>query len=100
DWSSDVCSSDLEQDWLNDKAHTDFNLTDAEAFLDNMASAMSRWNLTMQYCMASPRHIMQSSRYSNLTTIRTSADRLGPDRWSDFLYTSRFASAVGAWPFT
>jgi hypothetical protein len=89
-----------EQDWLDDKAHADFNLTDAEAFLDNMAAAMSRRNLTMQYCMASPRHFMQSSRYSNLTTIRTSADRLSRDRWSDFLYTSRLASALGAWPFT
>jgi hypothetical protein len=89
-----------EQDWLADKAQTDFNLTDGEAFLDNMASAMAQRNLTMQYCMASPRHFLQSSRYSNLTTIRTSADRLGRDRWTDFLYTSRLASALGVWPFT
>jgi hypothetical protein len=43
---------------------------------------------------------LQSSKYSNLTTIRTSADRLTRDRWTDFLYTSRLASALGAWPFT
>ena len=30
-----------EQDWLDDKAQPDFNLTDAEAFLDNMAAAMA-----------------------------------------------------------
>lgn len=89
-----------EQDWLADKAHADFNLTDSEAFMDNMAAAMAQRNLTMQYCMASPRHFMQSSRYSNLTSIRTSADRLGRDRWTEFLYTSRLASALGAWPFT
>jgi hypothetical protein len=89
-----------EQDWLSDKAQTDFNLTDSDTFLDNMAAAMARRNLTMQYCMATPRHFLQSSKYSNLTTIRTSADRLGRDRWTDFLYTSRFASALGVWPFT
>jgi hypothetical protein len=89
-----------EQDWLDDQAHADFNLTDSDAFLDNMAASMAQRNLTMQYCMASARHFMQSSKYSNLTTIRTSADRLSRDKWSDFLYTSRLASALGVWPFT
>ncbi len=89
-----------EQDWLADKAQTAFNLTDGAQFLDNMAAAMARRGLTMQYCMASPRHFLQGSRYSNLTTIRTSADRLGRSRWNDFLYTSRLASALGMWPFT
>jgi hypothetical protein len=90
----------FEQDWLADKAHTDFNLTDGDAFLDNMASAMLRRNLTMQYCMAGARHYLQSSKYSNLTTIRTSGDHLQRERWIDFLYGSRLAGALGAWPFT
>jgi hypothetical protein len=90
----------FEQDWLADKAHADFNLTDGEAFLDNMAASMGRQHLTMQYCMASARHFLQSTKYSNLTTIRTSGDHLQRDRWTDFLYASRFASALGAWPFT
>jgi hypothetical protein len=88
-----------EQDWLADKAQADFNLTDSDAFLDNMATAMARRNLTMQYCMASPRHFLQTSKYSNLTTIRTSGDHLNCDRWTDFLYASRLASALGVWPF-
>jgi hypothetical protein len=50
--------------------------------------------------MATPRHFMQSSKYSNLTTIRASSDGLACDRWTDFLYASRLASALGAWPFT
>jgi hypothetical protein len=90
----------FEQDWLNDKAQTDFNLTDGEAFLDNMAASMGRRQLTMQYCMAAARHYLQSSKYSNLTTIRTSGDHCQRDRWPDFLYASRLASALGAWPFT
>jgi hypothetical protein len=88
-----------EQDWLADKAGTDFNLADGDAFLDNMAASMQRRNLTMQYCMASARHYLQSSKYSNLTTIRTSGDHLQRNRWIDFLYGSRLASALGAWPF-
>ena len=89
-----------EQDWLNDNAQASFNLTDEDAFLDNMAASMARHKVTMQYCMASPRHFLQSAKYNNLTTARTSADRLSRDKWSDFLYTSRLSSAVGAWPFT
>jgi hypothetical protein len=89
-----------EQDWLADKAQTEFNLSDGGEFLDNMAAAMASRNLTMQYCMASPRHFLQGSRYANLTTIRTSGDRFVRDRWNDFLYTSRLASALGIWPFT
>jgi len=90
----------FEQDWLDDKAHTDFNLTDGAAFLDNMAASMARRNLTMQYCMAAAKHFLQGSKYSNLTTIRTSGDHLQRDRWTDFLYASRLGSALGAWPFT
>jgi hypothetical protein len=43
---------------------------------------------------------MQSAKYGNLTTIRTSADRLSRGRWTEFLYASRLASALGIWPFT
>jgi hypothetical protein len=89
-----------EQDWLDDKAHTDFNLTDPDLFLDNMASALSQRGLTVQYCMASPRHFLHSVRHNNVTTIRTSEDRFVPARWTNFLYTSRLAAALGLWPFT
>jgi hypothetical protein len=89
-----------EQDWLDDKAQSAFDLTHPEAFLGSMASSMSQANLTIQYCMAAARHFLQSARYSNVTTIRASGDRLTPDRWTHFLYTSRLAGAVGAWPFT
>jgi hypothetical protein len=89
-----------EQDWLNDNAQSAFNLTDADAFLGNMATSLARRGLTMQYCMASARHYLQSVKYGNLTTIRTSADRLARDKWTDFVYASRLASALGIWPFT
>ncbi len=89
-----------EQDWLGASAHTDFNLTDPYAFLDNMASAMSTRGLTMQYCMGTPNDFLQSTRYNNLTNFRTSGDRFDRPNWDPFLYASRLASAVGIWPFS
>ncbi len=88
-----------EQDWLGDQAHTDFNLTDPDAFLDHMAASLAQRGITIQYCMAAPRHFLQASKYSNLTTIRTSEDRFDRNRWPAFLYAARLASAVGAYPF-
>jgi hypothetical protein len=89
-----------EQDWLDDKAHTDFNLNDGEAFLGNMASAMAAQKLTVQYCMAAAGHFLESTNHNSVTSVRASQDRLVPDRWMEFLYTSRLASALGLWPFT
>src|SRR5579885_2334334 len=89
-----------EQDWLDADAHTDFNLYDPNAFLDNMAAALAQRNLTIQYCMAAPRHLLQSLKYGNTTTARVSFDVFTPERWTHFLYTSRLASSLGIWPFT
>jgi hypothetical protein len=54
----------------------------------------------MQYCMGTPRHLLQGSRYSNLTTARLSEDIFERSRWDEFLYASRLASALGVWPWT
>ena len=89
----------FEQDWLFDGATTDYNLTDGDAFLDNMAQSLRPQNITIQYCSGTARHFLQSARYSNVTSIRTSSDRFGRSRWFAFLYASRLASAVGVWPF-
>jgi len=89
-----------EQDWLAAQAQPQLNLTDRKDYLDNMARASLQRNLTIQYCMPLPRHYTQSSRYSNVTTIRTSDDRFSRERWNQFLYGSRLASAVGLWPWS
>ncbi len=88
-----------EQDWLGDNAQTDLNLTDPYAFLGNMAASMASRGIDIQYCMADPKHFMQSTVYSNVTSIRASQDRFESDRWTPFFYSSRFASALGLWPF-
>jgi hypothetical protein len=89
-----------EQDWLATQAQTDFNLADPGAFLNEMAQAAAEQGLTMQYCQPLPRHYLQSSKYNNVTTIRTSPDRFSQAWWDRFLYGSRLASALGIWPWT
>lgn len=89
-----------EQDWLATRALPATNLTDPNAFMDNMASGMAANGITMQYCTEFPRHLLQSTLYNNLTTARVSGDQFTSSVWDKFLYTSRFASALGVWPWS
>ncbi len=90
-----------EQDWLNQNALPDTtNLTDQNAFMDNMASAMAAKGIDVQYCMPLPRHYLQGSKYANLTTTRVSVDRFSSPRYVDFLYVSLLTSSLGAWPWS
>jgi hypothetical protein len=93
-----------EQDWLSEiYLHSPALAGTVDAgdeFLDSMAGEAAADGMTMQYCMAFPCFFMQGSTYPNLTTIRTSDDRLKRDRWHNFLFTSRLASALGIWPWT
>jgi hypothetical protein len=93
-----------EQDWLSTiyKYTPELSATPdaADVFLDGMADACRVDGLTIQYCMPLPCCFLQGSRYNNLTTIRTSDDRFGRNRWHNFLFTSRLASALGIWPWS
>jgi hypothetical protein len=89
----------LEQDWLSGPAVTNFNLTDPDLFLDNMASAMQAAGRSIVYCMPLWTHIMQSTKYDNVIAVRTSNDNFQRARWDEVLFNSRIASAVGLWPF-
>jgi hypothetical protein len=88
-----------EQDWLG-TSQANLNLSDRAAYLDNMAQAGMERKITILYCMPLPRHYLQSSSLDNVTTIRTSDDRFSRGRWDQFLYGSRFASALGLWPWS
>jgi len=92
-----------EQDWLSEiyphSPEMARSLGVGAAFTDNMARATRQNGQTMQYCMATPRFFLQSAKYSNLTTIRTSGDRFERGKWNDFVYTSLLAQALGAWPW-
>jgi len=46
-----------EQDWMNQLATPNMNLTDPPAFVNNMAAAAATMGLNMQYCMPTPKSI-------------------------------------------
>jgi hypothetical protein len=89
-----------EQDWMNQLATPNMNLTDPPAFVNNMAAAAATMGLNMQYCMPTPKIYLQSSLYANLLTMRVSNDHLTSDKWDQFIYDSRLVSAVRAYPWT
>jgi hypothetical protein len=89
-----------EQDWLSGPAQPQRTLDAGDRFMDLMANAAGDEGMSMQYCMPLPRHFLQSSKYSNLTTIRPSGDRLKEQHWRSFLFNGRLATALGVWPWT
>src|SRR5258705_8622905 len=93
-----------EQDWLNVIYQNSPALAATakvgDAFTDGMARTAAAKGLLLQSCMALPRYFLQSAHYDNVTTIRTSDDRLTRSKWANFLYASRLASALGIWPWT
>jgi len=89
-----------EQDWLDVNARPAINLTDPQEFLGNMAKAMAREGIAIQYCMPLPGYYMASTRYQNVETIRVSDDGFTRKRWDYFLYDSALAHAVGLWPWS
>ena len=100
DYLADAGVVTYEQDWLNENAEPEMNLTDPQAFLGQMSKAMLARNITIQYCMPLPSIYMASTLYPNVQTTRVSDDRFERPRWDSFLYDSRLASAVGLWPWT
>jgi hypothetical protein len=96
-------SLDYEQDWLSAITQYSPDLGSkaglGDAAMDSMAAAFKKRGMSLQYCMALPLHFLQGSRYGNLTSIRTSDDGFKPDRYHNFLYASRLASALGIWPW-
>lgn len=89
-----------EQDWLSANAQPHYNLTDPSAFMGNMANSAAAQGITLQYCMALPWNNLQSTLYQNAQTTRVALDRFDRTKWDNFLFDSRFASAVGMWPWT
>jgi hypothetical protein len=92
-----------EQDWLNyiynKSPEMSSDIKIGNAFTNGMANSCKVSGMSMQYCMAMPRFFLQGLKYNNLTTIRTSDDRFEPNKWHDFIYTSRLGFETGAWPW-
>jgi autotransporter-associated beta strand protein len=90
----------FEHDWLDQNALPLLNLHDPPTFMNDMAGSAASNGINMQYCMALPRHFLQSTLYSNLLTMRVSGDRFEISKYLAFLYTSQLAGALGVWPWT
>jgi hypothetical protein len=88
-----------EQDWLGVNGIPTMNLNDPPAYLNNMQVAAATNGINLQYCMLQPRDFLQGSLYTNLMTVRTSQDDFTTIRWTEFLYGSRLANALGEWPW-
>jgi hypothetical protein len=65
-----------------------------------MAHAMQTAGLDIQYCEPLGKHILQTTKYPNLTNSRVSDDGFTRARWRTYFYGSRLASAVGILPWT
>jgi hypothetical protein len=89
-----------EQDWLNDNARPAVNLIDPQQFLGNMARAMGEKAVAVEYCMELPGYLLASTTYQDVEGARVAGDRLEPSKWTDFLYGSALAHAVGLWPWS
>ncbi|MFH1537534.1 MAG: hypothetical protein ABIH66_01150 [bacterium] len=98
-----------EQDWLGtqmgkvEALRRDPHL--ASQWLNNMAGAMERAGLEIQYCMPTIGFYLESTRFQNVTNIRSSNDyfvRLGGQSqqlWWEHVYTSPLIHALGSYPF-
>eukprot|EP01060_Flectonema_neradi_P022193 TRINITY_DN3046_c2_g1_i1.p1 TRINITY_DN3046_c2_g1~~TRINITY_DN3046_c2_g1_i1.p1 ORF type:complete len:565 (+),score=113.29 TRINITY_DN3046_c2_g1_i1:50-1696(+) len=92
-----------EQDWLHNE-FTKLNATLSSAtlarqWLLQMGTAASRNDLTIQYCMAYPRHIVQSVEVQAVSQVRASHDyRPGNDQWQPLGITGILTYALGLKP--
>jgi len=91
-----------EQDWLNiELTRVDILRTDANAarnWLLQMDRGASKNALSIQYCMANPRHLLQSLETSTVTQARASGDyQPGNNQWK-IGYTAPYLQALGLAP--
>lgn len=96
-----------EQDWLkNQFEHFKYlreNVLTSRQWLQDMATAAERHNITIQYCMPTPAFFLQSIEFKSVTQIRCAQDYNARFPKSfyipNFTQTSLLAYAVGLWPF-
>jgi len=98
-----------EQDWLGTQMDRVAQLRSDPDLADNwmswMADAMDRKGLDIQYCMPTMGFYLESTKFQNVSNIRSSNDyqvRLGGrsnQLWWEHVYTSPIIWALGVYPF-
>merc|ERR1712046_238739 len=88
-----------EQDWLEDQTdnlnYLQESVDAGRAWLMSMGSAAAKHNLSIQYCMSHPKHILQSVEINAVTQARASGD-YGGSTWKQWNcgVTSAFCEAL------
>lgn len=94
-----------EQDWLVTQYEGSPRLQSipgaGKTWLKAMADAATELNVTVQYCMALPRHMLQSASFERVTQARASHDyaQSRKDQWSTPEFNGLLYWAVGVLPF-
>ena len=76
----------------------------AKAWLTAMSDAADQTNVTLQYCMSLPRHILQSASFKRVTHARASHDygqsqERNSQQWSELGLSATLYWALGILPF-
>ncbi|XP_012945349.1 uncharacterized protein LOC106013638 [Aplysia californica] len=91
-----------EQDWLNIQTEATFALQSdldlGRRWLEQMGRNAEKFGISIQYCMAYSRHILQSLEIPAVTQARASEDYQPGKRQWDIGITSMFIHAVGLAP--
>jgi hypothetical protein len=92
-----------EQDWLvttyMDMVATQNNVTNSRNWLKYMNDAAAKLDVTIQYCMALPNHLMQSVELPAVTQSRASDDYQPSNSQWQMFHTAQLIWAVGLVPY-
>lgn len=106
--------TELQQDFLSTYSGDPVMMADVNRmnlYLKNQSKALEDKGMTMQYCMALPRNIMQSTENSIVTSLQATWDHHvpmaeakpvyeddDPYAWKHVMFESAVYGAVGLWP--
>jgi hypothetical protein len=107
----------LQHDYLSDyegNAVMMSSLDKMKTYFRNMAKALAERGIDMQYCMAQPRNIMESTENPVMVSLQATEDHhvpmaephpqpdnpdyYDPFFWKHVVFTSAFYGALGIWP--
>jgi len=107
----------LQHDYLSDYEGNPVMMSTVDRMKDyfrNMAEALAEKGIDIQYCMALPQHIMESTENPVMVSLQATEDHHvpmaephpqpdNPDNhdpffWKHVIFTSAFYGAVGIWP--
>ena len=92
------------QDWLveiyrhSPLLHT--HLTPGRNFTHGMGAALGARRIAVLYSMETSRFLMAAGAIPDVIAMRGGRDRFQRKRWRNFIYSSMFIHAVGAWPWS